>query len=180
MRWEKTLFVLVAMLAISPTIQNPDVVSNAFLDACTEGRLEEVKNALALHPTWVNGRSENGETCLHVAGIKGQSQVSRLIIEKGGDVNIRSEFSAGLRMHPLSWNVYGGHVDNVRVLIEEGNVDVNLDYDNSKGIPITVLDTVLEVVPDEKEIIPDLERFYLLKALLKQNGAKRYIDLHRP
>jgi ankyrin repeat protein len=180
MVWNRIVSILVpALFAICLAKENSDIVSDDFLNACTEGDLDQVERALSLHPSWVNGRSENGETCLHVAGIKGQSHVSRLIIQKGGDVNIRSEFSAGLRMHPLSWNVYGGHLENVRILLEEGNADINLDYDNAKGTPITVLDTILEIVPDEKEIIPDLERFYQLKALLKENGAKRFKDLNR-
>jgi hypothetical protein len=152
-------------------------LSTAFLNACTDGRLDEIEAALKEHPDWVHGRSESGETCLHVAGIKGQVEVSRLILKMGGDVNVRSTFAHGLRMHPLAWNVYGGHVENVRVLLEEGNADVNLDYDDAKGSPITVLDTVLDIAPDEKMDKPGLERFYMVKELLLKHGAKQYKDL---
>lgn len=153
-------------------------LSTAFLNACTEGALEEIEEALVDHPEWVNGRSESGETCLHVAGIKGQSEVSQLILKLGGDANIRSTYSGGLRMHPLSWNVYGGHVENARVLLEVGQADVNSDYDDSNGKPITVMDTILEIVPDDSEQDdPSMERFYKMKELLLQHGAKRYKDL---
>lgn len=152
-------------------------LSNAFLNACTEGRLDEIEAALKEHPNWVHGRSESGETCLHVAGIKGQVQVSRLILKMGGDVNVRSTFAQGLRMHPLAWNVYGGHVENVRVLLEEGRAEVNLDYDDAKGSPITVLDTVLDIATDDMRDKPGLERFYELKELLLKHGAKQYKDL---
>ena len=167
----------VSHAAEQPTC-NSSILSIAFLNACTEGNLEEIEAALMDHPEWVNGRSESGETCLHVAGIKGQSEVSRLILKLGGDPNIRSTFSGGLRMHPLSWNVYGGHVETVRVLLQVGQADVNRDYDDSKGSPITVMDTLLEIVPDNsKRDDPSLERFYQLKELLLQHGAKRYNDL---
>lgn len=166
------------LLAISHSHAVDDaVVTDNFLDACTNGNLEEIKKALREHPDWLNGRSANGETCLHVAGIKGQSEVSQLILKKGGDVNIRSTFDGGLRMHPLSWNVYGGHLQNVRVLLEEGKANVNLDYD-SNGSPVTVLDTVLGIVPEEKSDDPRDERWYELKDLLLKHGAKQYKDLN--
>ena len=188
-RFRVLFAIMTALLCTSPTRSEVAAVgdekdsstlpplSNAFLNACTEGKLDEIEAALKEHPTWVHGRSESGETCLHVAGIKGQAQVSRLILKLGGDVNVRSTFAHGLRMHPLAWNVYGGHVENVRVLLEEGRADVNLDYDDAKGLPITVLDTILDIAPDEKSDKPGLERFYKLKELLLKHGAKQYKDL---
>ena len=154
------------------------LLSHAFLNACTEGNLDDIEAALVGHPEWVNGRSESGETCLHVAGIKGQSEVSQLILKLGGDANVRSTYAGGLRMHPLSWNVFGGHVENARVLLEVGQADVNSDYDSSNGSPITVMDTILEIVPDNSEQYdPSMERFYKMKELLLQHGAMQYKDL---
>ena len=173
-----SILLLTTFIHAAEKSSSSSVVSNDILNACTEGNLEEIEAALVDHPDWVNGRSESGETCLHVAGIKGQSQVSRLILKLGGDANVRSTFSGGLRMHPLSWNVYGGHVENARVLLEVGQANVNSDYDDSKGLPITVMDTILEIVPDDsKRDDPAMERFHQMKELLLRHGAMRYKDL---
>ena len=42
------------------------IVSAEFLQACTEGKVETVEALLKDHPEWKDGRSEQGETCLHV------------------------------------------------------------------------------------------------------------------
>jgi ankyrin repeat protein len=151
-----------------------DVLSFAFLDACTKGDLDIVRALLKEHPSWANGRSEQGESCLHVAGIGGQTDVTVIILQAGGDPNIRTSFKQGLRMHPLSWNVYGGHVETAAVLLE-GGADVNLDVDNmyDPSQPATVLD-LIEFIVDVDQID---ERFHQLKALLLKYGAKRYKDL---
>mmetsp|Transcript_9468 Transcript_9468/g.15744 ORF Transcript_9468/g.15744 Transcript_9468/m.15744 type:complete len:187 (-) Transcript_9468:101-661(-) len=157
-------------------------VTTEFLDACVHGKIDVIKASLAEHPTWLNGRSENGETCMHVAGIEGQAAVSHYLLQQGADVNIRSSFEGGLRMHPLSWNVYGGHYENIEVLVGAGKADVNLDYDDSKGNAITSLDTVLQILASDDgkigdEADPYFEKFYKIKELLLKNGAKQYKDL---
>ena len=41
---------------------------------------------------WVHAKTENGETCLHLAGIRGSTGVTQLLLEKGADPDVRSEF----------------------------------------------------------------------------------------
>ena len=88
----------------------PSISQHWQYQVCTEGKLDTLKEILASHPDWVNKRSDQGESCLHVAGILGQEEVTTAILKAGGDPNIRSTYEQGLRMHPLSWNVYHGHV----------------------------------------------------------------------
>ena len=127
------------------------IVSADFLHACTNGDVPQVQALLQEHPEWVNGRSEQGETCLHVAGIYGQPDISRLLLQAGANPNVRSTFEHGLRMTPLSWNVYAGHVENARVLLQEGKANVNMDFD-AMGPPddaprlLTCYDVVLEIL----------------------------------
>jgi hypothetical protein len=163
----------------------PEVTSE-FLDACTEGNLEVLQETLRIHPTWVNGRSPEGETCLHVAAIMGHPETTALILKKGGDPNIRTTFADGLRMHPLSWNVYGGHVETARVLLQHG-AQVNADFDhlvkeNGRTKPITVLDMVSDVIGTDagsKEPSPHLQKYYQMRDLLLEHDAKRYSDLQK-
>lgn len=180
----RLLTTLVSLLIVSSiaVAANDDnvVVTTEFLDACTQAKMDIIETSLAEHPQWLNGRSESGETCLHVAGIMGQPEVSRYLLKKGADVNIRSSYEGGLRMHPLSWNVYGGHYDNIEVLVVEYKADVNLDFDDSKGKPITCLDTVLTTLSSEDKSKPDDEyygKFRRIKDLLLMYGAKQYKDL---
>ena len=129
-----------------------------FLEACTQGTIDKIQEALQQNPHWVNGRSPQGETCLHLAGIMVQTEVTRLILDKGGDPNIRTTFEKGQRMHPLSWNVYGGHVETARVLLEYGaNVNLDVDWLRSRVYDeATSLDLLLDILPDQPSDDPKL------------------------
>jgi ankyrin repeat protein len=171
---------LLSSLAAAVRASDDAVVTTEFLDACTHAKMDIVQASIEEHPGWLNGRSESGETCLHVAGIIGQPEVSRYLLKKGADVNIRSSYEGGLRMHPLSWNVYGGHYENIEVLVVEFKAGVNHDFDDSKGKPITCLDTVLNTLSSEDKSKPDDEyygKFRRIKDLLLMYGAKQYKDL---
>jgi hypothetical protein len=158
------------------TADTGDFLPFEFLDACTTGDVDAIRAMLKEHPGWVNSRSKQGESCLHVAGIMGQTGVTVAILEAGGDPDIRTTFSEGLRMHPLSWNVYGGHLETAAVLLE-GGADVNLDVDGmyNPGQPVTVLD-LIEYTLDVDHID---KRFQQVKDLLLKFGAKRYKDLSK-
>jgi ankyrin repeat protein len=145
--------------------------------ACTEGKIDALKAMLAVHPSWVHRRSEQGESCLHVAGILGQQEVTSLVLNAGGDPNIRSTFALGLRMHPLSWNVYHGHVGNVRRLLQGGaNVNLDVDHMSNKGTAVTVLDIVEEIMQNTAQQDPRMDQYRQLYQLLLEHGAMRYID----
>jgi hypothetical protein len=146
-----------------------------FFDACSGGDTNRVTTSLEEHPNWINAYTENGETCLHLTGIYGQSSVTKVLLKKGADPNIRSTFDNGLRMHPLSWNVYGGHLDNIQLLLEAG-ADVNLDFDSMKGdgMVVTSLDVLLELLKNERGD----ERFVAIERVLQTYGAKTMAQLH--
>lgn len=162
------------------------IVSADFLHACTDGDVPKAQALLQEHPDWVNGRSEQGETCLHVAGIHGQPAISRLLLQAGANPNVRSTFEYGLRMTPLSWNVYAGHVENARVLLQEGHADVNMDFD-AMGPPgdaprrLTCYDVILEILESFQSDGGDArqEAFLEMKTLLESFNAKMYKDLQQ-
>jgi len=174
------------------TTQEPEdavLVSPDFLQACTEGDVDKVNTFLQEHPTWKDGRSEQGETCLHVAGIFGRSQVTQRLLERGADPNVRSTFEYGLRMTPLSWNAYAGHVETARVLLEVGRADVNMEFDamgQSTDGPtqyVTCYDVVLEILKtyegDDSQVDPRKESFLAMKELLESYGAKTYDSIRK-
>ena len=81
-------------------------------------------------------------------------------------------------MHPLSWNVYGGHYDNIELLLQHG-ANVNADFDLKAGDDtiITVLDVNLKFM--EGEPSPHQELYEKINALLRKYGAKRYEELQQ-
>jgi len=155
------------------------LLSAEFLDACTQGYDDYIRAQLKEHPELVHGRSSQGETCLHVAGILGQAKVTELILKAGCDPNVRTTFEQGLRMHPLSWNVYGGHVETTKILLENGAL-VNLDFDSMDSQPrkVTCMDILIDILePDTAGEDPRMEKYRQMKKLLLKHGAKRYEEL---
>lgn len=146
--------------------------------ACTEDfQAVSVRQILGNHPDWLNRRSATGETCLHLTGIYGNERAAKFLLAQSTiDVNIRSTYAKGLRMHPLSFCVYGGHLENARLLLEAG-ADVNLDVDGmegSRGMVVTPLDIVSDILegPDKAE-----SKFKKMKELLLEFGGKHYADI---
>ena len=151
---------------------NKDKPDDSFFLLCSGGDAAKLTTLLEAHPDWVHAATENGESCLHLTGIMGQTDVTRLLLEKGANPNVRSTFEQGLRMHPLSWNVYGNHYDNAQLLLEAG-ADVNADFDLLLGEVLEVV-TVLDIV---RMIKGDCSDFDKLEALLLQHGAKTMAEL---
>ena len=134
-----------------------------------EDDVDKFRNVLEMNPHWIHSRTKAGETCLHLTGIYGNTAITELLLHNGADPNIRTSFEKGLRMHPLSWNIYGGHLQNIILLLENG-ADINLNFDSMKGDNkiVTSLDVLLELIQNE----PNDERFIEIEKVFKQKGAK--------
>lgn len=139
---------------------------------CSGGDVAKLEAVLEFHPGWVHIPTESGEFCLHLTGIMGETEVTRLLLKKGADPNIRSTFAQGLRMHPLSWNVYAGHYDNAKLLLDAG-AHVNADFDLKMGDKLDVV-TVLDII---RMIKGDSTDFDKLEALLLEHGAMTYAEV---
>lgn len=69
----------------------------------------------------MNARNEHGETPLFLAAKNRFESVIKALIEKGADVNIKTNTKAT----PLHWISYWGLTDFVKILLEKGaHVDV--------------------------------------------------------
>jgi ankyrin repeat protein len=154
----------------------------AFFKACVNGIMDVLKAIIEIHPKWVHKVTKDGEHCLHLAAIKGQTEVTTYMLQQGADPNIRSTFSAGLRMHPLSWNVYRGNYENVKVLLD-GGANVNLDFDglNEDQKVVTALDISTRLVmasikPKGHEYIQD--KFDITNEYLLDRGGKLYMEIN--
>lgn len=156
----------------------------AFYDACVYGKMDILKATIETFPDWVHKVTSDGEHCLHLASINGQPEVTTYMIDHGADPNVRTTFSGGLRMHPLSWNVYGGYHENVRALLD-GGADINLDFDDMGDNPkkMTVLDVSTRLMEGEEETPSEGDTkemtspYQITHKLLLERGAKHYATL---
>ena len=149
----------------------------SFYDACVNGKMDILHSAMETNPLWVNKATADGEHCLHLAAIQGQPEVTAYMLKLGADPNVRTTFAAGLRMHPLSWNVYAGHYETVKVLLD-GGANINLDFDDMGDKPnkVTVLDVSTRLVKADKANgdVDKEDRFDITHQLLINRGAKLY------
>jgi hypothetical protein len=87
--------------------------------AAGEGDSEAVRALLAAgHP--IGETSRDGETALHVAGIRGDISTVEALIAAGADVNARTPAGATMSMTPLHWAIYHGQTEMVRRLLDAG------------------------------------------------------------
>lgn len=94
---------------------------NAFQLAADSGNLTLVEQMLP-YVTDINllSDSEYGPGALHLAASNGYTEVVRLLVENGADVNVGDKYGDP----PLNWAVYYGQKEMVLLLIEYG-ADVN-------------------------------------------------------
>jgi hypothetical protein len=168
----------------------------SFLMACSEGDLDTFHAILKHHPEYIqqppsyfstifaNEEQETatmGESCLHVAGILGQVEITNAALQAGADPNVRSAFAHGLRMTPLAFHVYGGHVDTIQLLLQAGaKVNMDMDHMLHPEKKATVMDILLDVLlVSESQDDPLEEKYLEIEHLLQAYGAKRYEDLHQ-
>jgi ankyrin repeat protein len=99
--------------------------TDRLFDAIKDGNLENAKAAIAAGLE-VNAKSMYGFAPLHIAAANGCTDIVRLLIAHGADVNAMEETA---EWTPLYCAVWSGHTDAARLLIENGaKVNVIGDY----------------------------------------------------
>lgn len=151
------------------------------MHACSGGDEDLLRNLLKEDPGFAQAATDEGETGLHLVAISGKSGIARALLDAGANPNARTTFDGGLRMHPLSWNVYAGHHEIVELLLDNG-ARINDDFDlrANSDEKVTVLDIAEQLSggkedDDSSEPTP-FEKTY---ELLLKRGAKKYKELHR-
>lgn len=115
-----------------PSARNVD--ADTFMRACANGDTDFVRDALEFNKSLANTSGENRITALMWAARNGHTDVAKLLIDNGANVNAVHEYGTT----PLMWAV--GDIDDypsmVRLLLEAG-ADVNF---TSRSNPYTALD----------------------------------------
>lgn len=89
--------------------------------AVKEGRPSMVRTVLNARPK-VNARNAYGETALMLAALRGQTEIARLLLDRGAEVNHPG-------WTPLMYSAVNNRVDIARILIGRG-ADLNAEADN--------------------------------------------------
>jgi ankyrin repeat protein len=114
----------------------PDDEMRAIQDimrAAQSGDLDALRAGLDAHPEWIDALGGGFEkaTALHLAVLRNQHAATRLLIERGADLN-RREFPDNAA--PLHFAALHGDLETIRLLVEAGaDVDGNGD-DHAVGV----------------------------------------------
>mmetsp|Transcript_24199 Transcript_24199/g.37946 ORF Transcript_24199/g.37946 Transcript_24199/m.37946 type:complete len:211 (+) Transcript_24199:109-741(+) len=164
------------------TTSSPSSTDNAeFFHTCSEGNYPKFKSLLTTNnpKDLIHSTTPDGEHCLHLVAISGNTQIATTLLKNGADPDIRSTWKNGLRMHPLSWNTFYGRFEIVELLLQYG-ADVEADFDLNVGSggmgeleKVTVLDVVEKILSSEMEE-EERMRFVKTRNVLMRYGAVRY------
>lgn len=111
-----------------------NVDAETFIAACERGDIDFVREALEHNKSLANVKEKSNYTALMGAARKGHTDVAKLLIENGADVNAANEY----RTTPLMYAVgdLDDYPDMVRLLLESG-ADVNFpDYSNYTALDL--------------------------------------------
>jgi hypothetical protein len=90
------------------------------LYAAGEGDHPEVERLLKNGAGTIHERSEDGESPLHVAAIKGHKSTVQALLKAGADPHARTNTGETRSMTPIMWAIYHGQIDMVKLLLEAG------------------------------------------------------------
>ncbi|MHC4528164.1 MAG: ankyrin repeat domain-containing protein, partial [Planctomycetota bacterium] len=134
--------------------------------AAKDGNIEAVMKHISAGKD-INIRSESGATLLIAASASGQTEIAKLLIEKGADVNLREDVGGSTALLAAA---FLGHTEIVEMLIDKG-ADVNARNLSSE----TPLDTV------SAPWSPELAEIYkFIAGLLQIELDLKKIEFERP
>jgi ankyrin repeat protein len=94
----------------------------------SENRLDDVRKRLQQNPNDVHLADANGNSALHLAAEKGFTEMVKLLIDNGADLNAANADPP--KWSPLHYAAYEGHADVVGLLVASGAIP---DVQDSQG-----------------------------------------------
>ena len=139
---------LVQYGALDAHLRPTDDLSRQFLAALFLADMARVRSLLARHPHLANLSDGRGDQPIHHAARNGDTEIVRLLIEHGADVNARNR-----RDHTVLYCAGGhGHLDTLQLLLNEG-ADCQVRF-TKEG---KTLEEWLAQYPDESRYTPITE-----------------------
>jgi hypothetical protein len=111
-----TLLRISTLALVVISLGRADDLTDDLLAATRKGDLAKVK-ALLDKGASVNAKSPYGQTPLFFACDRGYSEIAKLLVDRGADVNVEDTF---YHATPLSWAARKNHTDIVKLLIDHG------------------------------------------------------------
>jgi ankyrin repeat protein len=107
---------LVQYGALDAHVRPTDDLSRQFLAAVFLGDSARVRSLLSRHPHLATATDGRGDQPIHHAARNGDTEIVRLLIERGADVNAKNP-----RGHTVLYCAGGhGHLDTLELLLKEG------------------------------------------------------------
>jgi ankyrin repeat protein len=88
-------------------------------DAAAVGRTRGLEELLDAEPELATAWSPDGFTALHLAAFFGQEEAAKILVERGGEVNLVAR-NATIHVTPLHSAAAGSHPGIVKLLLEHG------------------------------------------------------------
>lgn len=141
--------------ALDPHVRPTDDFSRQFLGAVFLADVARVQALLNRHPHLATAVDGRGDQPVHHAARNGDTEIVRLLIAHGADVNVAND-----RGHTVLYCAGGhGHLDTVTLLLENGaDPDAKFTEDNK---------TLMEWLAQ----FPDDTRFKRIAEVLRQHAA---------
>lgn len=93
----------------SPT----DLKRNALHQSVVTGIVDDVAKILSSTKLDINATDSMGYTALQIAAIEGQSEVVRLLIKQGADINVQDKVHGNTALHEACWRGYSRTVTTI-------------------------------------------------------------------
>ena len=152
---------------------NTSSESNALCDAVRSGDLQAVKEQLA-NGVDINAEdSEFGVTALSWAALLDNTEIAKLLIAKGADINAKSRDGST----PLHSAAFLGHTEIAELLIQKGAKVNPKNYRDETPLDVSVVDwETTEFIAGLLEIKVDTEKVKIGRTkiieILRQHGSE--------
>lgn len=147
------VFLLIGMAASEQNI-NSKLYAAASKNSANslQTMIDLVKSGADLHAL-----TTDGESILHLACIYGHANKVQYLLDEGVDPNRRNMLrKESLSMTPLSWCVYGNHLEAVNMFLTNPKTEVNSVFTMEDGSEVTVLNIALRLGEMAKGMVESL------------------------
>ncbi|XP_067653717.1 ankyrin repeat, PH and SEC7 domain containing protein secG-like [Haliotis asinina] len=102
--------------------------NNVIHHACIGGDLETVKLILSQNVMYINSRGNESRTPLMEAAWRGQSNVVKLLVDRGANLSLVDEYSYNV----LHFACMGGDLETVQLILSQNVTDINIRGNGSR------------------------------------------------